>query len=181
MTLPRCDVPVDTRRPQSLHENEWLVTNALGGYASGTVSGSVTRRYHGVLVAALPNPLGRTVLLNALQDFLEVEQLREFAVVAGIPVWHYVVGSSVISKRIVMPHRQNTTVIQYRLESGPPVSLRLSPAVHFRGYEAAVSDPNVFAEPVRYSGTLTLHPEWEIGEYVCAENNQDYDELFEEK
>jgi len=47
-------------------------------------------------------------------------------------------------------------------------------------YEAAVSDPNVFAEPVRYSGTLTLHPEWEIGEYVCAENNQDYDELFEE-
>ena len=47
-------------------------------------------------------------------------------------------------------------------------------------YEAAVSDPNVFAEPLRYSGTLTLHPEWEIGEYVCAENNQDYDELFEE-
>jgi hypothetical protein len=44
-------------------------------------------------------------------------------------------------------------------------------------YEAAVSDPNVFAEPVRYSGTLTLHPEWEIGEYVCAENNQDYSKL----
>ncbi len=46
-------------------------------------------------------------------------------------------------------------------------------------YEADVSDPNVFAEPVRYAGTLTLHPEWEIGEYVCTENNQDYDELFE--
>jgi hypothetical protein len=46
-------------------------------------------------------------------------------------------------------------------------------------YEADVSDPNVFAEPVRYSGTLTLHPEWEIGEYVCTENNQDYDALFE--
>jgi hypothetical protein len=46
-------------------------------------------------------------------------------------------------------------------------------------YEAEVSDPNVFAEPVRYAGTLTLHPEWEIGEYVCAENNQDYDALFE--
>ena len=47
-------------------------------------------------------------------------------------------------------------------------------------YEAFVADPNVFAEPVHYSGTLTLHPEWEIGEYVCAENNQNYDELFEE-
>ena len=46
-------------------------------------------------------------------------------------------------------------------------------------YEALVEDPSVFAAPVRYLGTLTLHPEWEIGEYVCAENNQDYDELFE--
>jgi hypothetical protein len=47
-------------------------------------------------------------------------------------------------------------------------------------YEALVDDPNVFAAPVRYAGTLTLHPEWEIGEYVCAENNQNYDELFED-
>ena len=46
-------------------------------------------------------------------------------------------------------------------------------------YDAYITDPTVFAEPVHYSGTLTLHPEWEIGEYVCAENNQDYDELFE--
>jgi len=48
-------------------------------------------------------------------------------------------------------------------------------------YEAIVEDPNVFAVPLRYAGTLTLHPEWEIGEYVCAENNQNYDELFEEE
>ncbi len=47
-------------------------------------------------------------------------------------------------------------------------------------YSAEVEDPNVFAAPLRYAGTLTLHPEWEIGEYVCAENNQDYDELFED-
>jgi hypothetical protein len=47
-------------------------------------------------------------------------------------------------------------------------------------YEAIVEDPNVFAEPIRYSGTLTLHPEWEIGEYVCAENPQDYDALFDD-
>jgi hypothetical protein len=46
-------------------------------------------------------------------------------------------------------------------------------------YEALVEDPNVFAEPLRYAGTLTLHPEWEIGEYVCTENNRDYDELLE--
>lgn len=45
-------------------------------------------------------------------------------------------------------------------------------------YEVSVEDPAVFAEPVRYAGELTLHPEWEIGEYVCAENNKDYAELF---
>jgi hypothetical protein len=46
-------------------------------------------------------------------------------------------------------------------------------------YEATVEDPNVFAAPLRFAGTLTLHPEWEIGEYVCTENDQDYDALFE--
>lgn len=47
-------------------------------------------------------------------------------------------------------------------------------------YEAIVEDPNVFAEAIRYAGDLVLHPEWEIGEYVCAENNKDYAELFVE-
>jgi hypothetical protein len=44
-------------------------------------------------------------------------------------------------------------------------------------YRASVEDPNVFAAPVQYAGNLTLHPEWQIGEYVCAENNKDYSEL----
>ena len=47
---------------------EWLVTNGLGGYASGTVAGMLTRRYHGMLVASLPAPLGRMVLLNHLLE-----------------------------------------------------------------------------------------------------------------
>jgi hypothetical protein len=46
-------------------------------------------------------------------------------------------------------------------------------------YEALVEDPNVFATPIRFAGTLTLHPEWEIGEYVCPENDQNYDALFD--
>src|SRR5437868_14699248 len=49
---------------------EWLVTNGLGGYASGTVSGAVTRRYHGLLIAALPGPLGRIVMWNHVSEFL---------------------------------------------------------------------------------------------------------------
>ncbi len=46
-------------------------------------------------------------------------------------------------------------------------------------YTVSADDPNVFAKPVEYSGELTLHPEWEIGEYICAENNKDYSELLE--
>src|SRR5437016_7311932 len=49
---------------------EWLVTNGLGGYASGTISGTVTWRYHGLLIAALPGPHGRVVLFNHLAEFL---------------------------------------------------------------------------------------------------------------
>ncbi len=47
---------------------EWLVTNGLGGYASGTLAGPLTRRYHGLLVAALTPPVGRTVLVGGLVE-----------------------------------------------------------------------------------------------------------------
>ena len=53
---------------EPMPRREWLVTNGLGGYASGTVAGVVTRRYHGLLVAALPAPLGRIVMLNHLLE-----------------------------------------------------------------------------------------------------------------
>src|SRR3979490_1504648 len=56
-----------------LLNREWLVTNGLGGYASGTVSGAVTRKYHGLLVAALPAPLGRVVMWNHVSEFLRFE------------------------------------------------------------------------------------------------------------
>src|SRR5215831_15859457 len=54
----------------SLVGKEWLVTNGLGGYASGTVAGALTRRYHALLIAALPAPLGRMVMLNYVWEQL---------------------------------------------------------------------------------------------------------------
>ena len=56
--------------PEAVIRREWLVTNGLGGYASGTIAGVATRRYHGLLVAALPNPLGRTMMLNRVSERL---------------------------------------------------------------------------------------------------------------
>src|SRR3954452_13839726 len=52
-------------------DREWIVTNGLGGYASGTVAGLITRRFHGLLIAALPSPYGRRMYLNDV-----AEQLR---------------------------------------------------------------------------------------------------------
>src|SRR5262250_2325924 len=58
---------------QAAEAREWLVTNGIGGFASGTVAGLLTRRYHGVLVAALKPPLGRTLLVSKLDEFAEYD------------------------------------------------------------------------------------------------------------
>src|SRR5918994_3062741 len=62
--------PATEEGRQSLVWKEWLVTNGLGGYATGTISGSLTRRFHGMLVAALPTPFGRTMMLNYVWEQL---------------------------------------------------------------------------------------------------------------
>ena len=66
--------------PDALVTREWLVTNGLGGYASGTVSGVMTRRYHGLLIAALSAPLGRTVMLSHLAEQVRLPDGRRFEV-----------------------------------------------------------------------------------------------------
>jgi predicted glycogen debranching enzyme len=141
-----CRVRVDkiaTQGTRALIEHEWLLTNGIGGYSSGTVGGVITRRYHGLLVASLQNPLGRTVMLNTVDDGLDVGTLEHFSVDAGIPVWRYAINGSSLRKRITMPYRQNTIVIQYTVDGSAkaPYMLRLAPGVHFRGYEAPVSEP----------------------------------------
>src|SRR5688500_3895345 len=72
-------LPRDIQPHDPMPRREWLVTNGLGGYASGTVAGVVTRRYHGLLVASLPAPRGRRVMLNHL---LERVRIR-----GGAPLW----------------------------------------------------------------------------------------------
>jgi len=141
---------------------EWLVTNGLGGYASGTVSGAVTRRYHGLLIAALPGPLGRIVMWNHVSEFLRfsdddvvslgaeeraggqldlksADYLTEFRLEDGLPVWTYHVRDVVVEKRVLLPHLQNTVHVSYQVISkGKPPRLELRPAFHFRHHEAPV-------------------------------------------
>jgi predicted glycogen debranching enzyme len=157
--------PRDPRkeRDEPMPRREWLVTNGLGGYSAGTVSGVVTRRYHGLLVAALPAPIGRMVMLNHLLERVRLpdrrvlwlgdedevagpnaadtcEHLVEFRLELGLPVWRYELGGVTIDKRIVMPHGQNTVHVTYRLVDGDgSVRLTLRPSVQFRRYEDPVN------------------------------------------
>ncbi len=150
---------------EPLVEREWLVTNGLGGYASGTIAGVCTRRYHGYLISALPAPAGRVMMLNHLTeqvrlpdrrtvqiggdesatsglDLRGVDFLREFRLEAGLPMWRYEIDGHVLEKRVLMLHQQNTVHVNYRLVAGDgPIHLRLRLAVHFRPHDAPVSGP----------------------------------------
>src|SRR2546430_16885370 len=69
----RMPLPATTAaKSELLLTREWLVTNGLGGYASGTLAGVASRRYHSLLIAALPAPLGRQVMLNHLSEMLRL-------------------------------------------------------------------------------------------------------------
>lgn len=150
---------------EPLLTREWLVANGLGGYASGTVAGVATRRYHGLLIAALHPPLGRMFVLAHLSEQIRLasgqrirlsaeerrgeplaipgaDYLVEFRLDTGLPVWRYQVDGIVLEKSVFLVHQQNTVHVTYRLLEGPEcVGLELLPAVHFRPHDAPVSTP----------------------------------------
>ena len=146
-------------RPGDADRIEWLVTNGIGGYACGTVSGALTRRHHGLLVAALEPPLGRTLLLAKLAERLwldgqwveldvnrwasgavtpgEPVHLESFRLEGSIPVWTWGLGGTRVEKRVWMEDGENTTYVQYRLAAAPePVRLALRALVNHRDADA---------------------------------------------
>ena len=168
--------------PRQLLRREWLITNGLGGYASGTISGMVSRRYHGLLIAALPAPHGRVMMFNHLAETLRLpdgqtiliggdetcrpgdggtEQhfISEFRLDDGLPTWVYEVDGYVIEKKVLMVHRQNTTHVAYRLISGQDhVAMDLRPSLHFRGHDESLD------RLINEEYTLSIHCErYEVG------------------
>ena len=160
---------------------EWLVTNGTGGYASGTVAGLLTRRYHGLLVAALQPPLGRTLMLAKLDDtalygdrFYPLHanrwadgtvgphgyrHLEQFALEGSIPVWRYACADALLEKRVWMQPGANTTYIHYQLvRATQPLMLTLKAMVNYRDYHS-----NTQADGWR----MTIVPE-DHGVYVSA-------------
>jgi predicted glycogen debranching enzyme len=138
--------------PPSEAPREWLVTNGLGGYASATISGEITRRYHGFLIAALPPPLGRMVVLNDFDVEIEradgvIANLRErgrfvdFTLQMGLPSWRHEIDGMVIEKSVVMPSGHNIVHVTFRLlGGGRQARLRLRPFINFHAIEAPVGE-----------------------------------------
>ena len=136
---------------------EWLVTNGLGGYASGTVAGTLTRRYHGLLVAALNPPLQRTLLVTKFDEtagYRRVayalatnrwkdgyvaprgfELIERFYLDAGVPVWEYALADALLEKRVWMKGDANLTYVSYRaLRAAEPIALSLRAFVNYRDF-----------------------------------------------
>lgn len=139
---------------------EWLITNGIGGFACGTVSGLLSRHYHGLLVAALQPPLGRTLLLTQLDESVTYQEktyglathlwgngvvspqgyryLERFHLDGTTPVWTYGIGDALLEKRIWMQPQANTTYIRYHLRrGGAPIHLSLKALVNYRDYHGS--------------------------------------------
>ena len=147
---------------------EWLETNGLGGFASSTIVGLNTRRYHGLMVAATKPPVGRLVLLSKLEETLIIDgnafdlsanrypgavhpqgfrYLKQFRL-DPFPVFTYEVEGVEIEKRVFMVHRKNSTVVQYTMIAGESADgakncrLELRPLIAFRDYHSTTHENN---------------------------------------
>lgn len=162
---------------------EWLVTNGIGGYASGTVAGLLTRRYHGLLVAALQPPLGRTLLLTKLDEIVlygvnsfplntnrwannvvsphGYRHIESFTLEGTVPVWRFALADALLEKRIWMQQGANTTYIQYTLRrASQPLKLTIKAMINYRDYHGDTQSNNwqMFIKQVEQGICVTAFP-----------------------
>ncbi len=140
-------------------DHEWLVTNGIGGFSSGTICDTNTRRYHGLLIASLAPPLARTLLVAAMditvtyasneyplatheyadgtvtpQGYLYLES---FHLDQGMPVWRYAIADALLEKRILMQPGHNTTCVNLRVvRASDALQLDLTPLCTYRDHHS---------------------------------------------
>lgn len=155
LRLPRADFA----EAANALSREWLVTNGLGGFASGTVAQANTRRYHGLLVASLRPPVERVVMVakvdaaasyagrrfelgaNEFADGTLAPRgfalLSDFHLDGALPVWTYALGDARLEQRIWMPNGRNATYVRFTLsQASRPLDLELVPLCTYRDYHS---------------------------------------------
>jgi predicted glycogen debranching enzyme len=138
---------------------EWLVTNGIGGFASGTAAGTSTRRYHGLLMASLQPPTDRTLLVAGMDETVHCGgtsfplatnrwlsgdvspkgylQMESFHLEGTKPVWRYALADALLEKRVWMKQGENTTFVEYTLARGnSPVEIEGKILVSYRDFHA---------------------------------------------
>src|SRR5271170_5596210 len=157
------------RSLESALRREWLETNGIGGFASSTIIGLNTRRYHGLLVAATKPPVGRVVMLSKLEETFFIggqsfdlsanrypgavypqgfRYLKQFRL-DPFPVFTYEIEGIEIEKSVFMLQGENSTVVQYELkknnhpERPENLWLELRPLIAFRDYHSTTHENGV--------------------------------------
>jgi predicted glycogen debranching enzyme len=150
---------------EQAERREWLVTNGIGGFASGTVSGNLTRRYHGLLLAALHPPVGRTQMVAKFDETARYNgadyalstnrwvsgtvepkgylNIESFQLEGTTPVWRFAIGDALLEKRIWMQQGENTTFVQYSLiRASNALELECKALVNYRDYHSTTRAGN---------------------------------------
>ncbi|MBI5618572.1 MAG: glycogen debranching enzyme family protein [Gammaproteobacteria bacterium] len=151
---------------------EWWLANGRGAYAAGTISHTLTRRYHGLLVAPVVPPLGRMLVFAKADATLEIDgralplftncwsdgaidprghvHIESFELDGRIPVWRYAFGGATLEQRIWMEQGANTVYVAFRLAGAPPAAatLELRLLVNARDHHGETTHRDVLPEMV---------------------------------
>ena len=183
---------------EAASEREWLETNGIGGFASATISGANTRRYHGILTSAIRPPLGRITMLSKFEETLSVDgetfelsanqypnaiypngykYLKSFRL-DPFPVWTFEIAGIEIEKKLFMAHGENTTIVQYRIKENElrqvqsrKIELALKPLLSFVDYHHLQRETADFNPTFESSGnSVEIHPFDEMPSLFFAHN-----------
>ena len=162
---------------------EWLETNGLGGFASSTIVGLNTRRYHGLLVAATSSPVDRFVLLSKLEEVLIVDGLRfelSSSAYPGVthprgyealvqfrldpyPIFTFSFAGVALEKHVCMVHGESTVVVRYKLQgkniSKREIGLQVRPLIAFRDYHSTTHENDAINKELQIGdGDASFNP-----------------------
>ena len=178
--------------------HEWLETNGIGGFASGTISSANTRRYHGLLTAAVRPPLGRVTMLSKFEETLTIDDktyelsanqypnaihpkgykyLKSFRL-DPFPIWIYEIEGIEIERKIFMVNGENTTVCEWSILSkiagrDCKIKLDLRPLLSFVDYHSLQQETDeIDANCDITEGLVTVRPLSDQPELFFSHNAQ---------
>jgi predicted glycogen debranching enzyme len=164
-----------------IDDREWLEADGLGGFASGTVSGVRTRRYHALLLTATTPPTGRVVLVNGFDAWVDsngrstalttqryapdvlhpdgASRIVSFAEEPW-PTWQFAVGDgTAVTQELFAVHGTGTVVVTWTLTAGGPIDLRVRPFVSGRDYHSMHHENGAFRfDAIRDDASIAFHP-----------------------